>query len=405
MMRLDVLKKTINFLVPKCKNYIYALPHSNGLKDHYDLLNSNSDNLLTALKYMYSTESIPMVVHLECYDAERIPKIQQYLDTQNHGRMKIKLIASDLAAGNKTQKRKRKIHNLLIRYRCALWLSDAGHCSYFDKVRQQKFICLNYSSPFKSATNIDIYGDLSYIDGFLETSLLAASVDASEYYIRIANCPILGFPRNDTLFCNKKAEIVRNWISSTTSVTYRHIIVYAPTYRDYSNAYSTDCVFGFLDNDNEVGRFLEDNQILVIAKLHPLQDTSSIKYSDHIVCYEASYDYSLYDVLALSDMLISDYSSVVHDYIITGKPVILDFFDRDRYDETRGFAFEPIDYICPGPIVETREEMLEQISLLLVKPEVSEQYARVAAMFHRYLCDGSTERVVSYLEGCINNGK
>lgn len=406
-MKMLCFKKILNFIIPKKKNYIYALPHNNGRKDCYDLLNSNSDNLLVVLKYLYNTRECPITVFLETYCSERIPVLKQYIDSFDDNRMKIILVESDLMRGEEKSNIKRKIRNMILRYRCKYWISDAGHCGYNDKISSQKFICLSYSSPYKSATNIEIYGDLSYIDAFLETSLLTASVHASEYYIKLKNCPILGFPRNDTLIESDRSHAVKKWISDKTNVEYRYLLVYAPTYRDYPNAYNTDCVFGFLDEDNAINSFLEKNKILVVAKLHPLQDTSKITYSDRILCYEASFDYSLYDLLSISDVLVSDYSSVIHDYIVTGKPVIMDFFDRDYYDETRGFAFEPIDYICPGPITTTGTDFIKELSTILnndcpSEDYEAEDYKRVKRMFHRYVDAGSTKRVVSYLQEYMN---
>lgn len=392
------IKKIVNVIIPKNRRFVYALPHNNGRKDCYDLMNANSDNLLVVLNAMYESNEFPVKVFIECYDKNRISIIKAKYESSCTRKMKFVFLQSDKCVDDERISRKRQLRNTIIRYRCKYWLSDAGHCGFWDKTKRQKFICLSYSTPYKSGTDISKYGDLSYINGFLETSLLTASVHASEYNIKLKHCIINGFPRNDTLFNNNNLLSVKKWISSKTDVEYHKIIVYAPTYRDYPNAFDTGSVFGLKDQNNKIDRFLEENKVIIVAKLHPLQDTSQIKYTNRILKYESSYEYSLYDFLACSDILISDYSSVIHDYIVTGKPIILNFFDKHRYDETRGFAFEPIEYICPSNAVENIDDLLFEINNCIQKWIQKEKYQRVAKMFHRYLDDGSTKRVLAYLK-------
>ena len=394
------LGKLLNWLLPKNKNYIYAYPHLNGKTDRYDLLNCNSDNLLLVLHELCQTD-IPnkAVVFLECYDPDRISVLEEWIKSKSLKKLDIQLLLSRHADGEKKSKIIRSLKTTFIRYRCKYWLSDAEHCGFhFDKTGRQKFICLSYCTPLKSGTDVEKYGTLEKVDGFVQTSLLTANICSSEFAVSLPKCPILGLPRNDTLFHREKEKEVHDWIKSVTKAKYKYMIVYAPTYRDYSGAYSSTCVFGFSDFEHKLDSFLEENKILVVTKPHPLQGVGKSVYSDRVIKYDQKYSFSLYDLLAVSDLLVSDYSSVIHDYIIADKKVVLDFFDRDIYESTRGFSFDPIDYICPGPISESLDVLLDNIMKSLTDNSVSEDQHRVCSMFHKYRDDQSLERNIDYLK-------
>lgn len=46
--------------------------------------------------------------------------------------------------------------------------------------------------------------------------------------------------------------------------------------------------------------------------------------------------------MAVSDVLITDYTSAYFDFLLLDKPVVFNFYDFEEYSETRGFSFTPI---------------------------------------------------------------
>lgn len=390
--------KLINFLVVKSKKKIYMVPHNNGRGDKYDLINFSADNILTLLNYAKDSEDFKdCTFFVECYSEQRSEKIKEYVSAW---KIRVVPILSDETEEHPNRNTRTRIRNFLIRYSCKTWISCTPFAGWNEKLKSQRFICLSYSTPLKSGTTL-FQHDLRHLDNFLETSLLTASVHAAQYRNRLTECPIIGFPRNDRLFCDDKRQIIQQWIKTKTDVAYEKLIVYAPTYRDYENAYDDCSVLGFKNNSFELEQFLHDNNILLIAKFHPYQKLTTVKYTPHIIPYEKSYDFSLYDLLACSDMLISDYSSVIHDYIITGKPVVIDCFDYEKYEDSRGFAFEPVDYVLPGRVCGTFEELKAQITDELSRNTRQEKYYEVQKMFHKYIDNESSKRVLDFLKGCI----
>ena len=318
--------KPLNFLIPKKKYHIYSVPHINGLADCYDLLNYGSDNLLCVLHELLEGQyKKKLTIYIECYSRERIPIIKEYLARTSNQSINIIPIESYLLKEERKPSVVRRIKNTFIRYQCSLWLSDTGFCYFQDKLWCQKHVCLNYSTPLKAIRGINWKNDFSNIDGYIETSLLTSYIHSAGFKVKLDNCLILGFPRNDILFYSKNLSKVKKWIEMRAKEKYKKIIVYAPTYREYKSAYVSKCVFGYDDPENKLEKFLSKEKILIVVKMHPLQEYGEFIYSDHVIPYEANYNFSFYDLLALSDLLVSDYSSVIHDYILTGKNVVLNF--------------------------------------------------------------------------------
>ena len=86
---------------------------------------------------------------------------------------------------------------------------------------------------------------------------------------------------------------------------------------------------------------------LVIVKPHPAQDLAHIRALElsHLRFIDdglfAAHGITSYEFLACTDALITDYSSVLFDYLLTGKPVGLTFEDIDAYAKQPGFAIDP----------------------------------------------------------------
>ena len=100
-------------------------------------------------------------------------------------------------------------------------------------------------------------------------------------------------------------------------------------------------------------------------------------------------------LLLVTDILITDYSSVIFDYYFTGKPVVFYDFDRDIYGDGRGLYYPYEDYLY-GPTVETQEDLIEAIRKEDTMPEKRETFDR---MFLG-ACDGrSTEKVCRWVFG------
>lgn len=164
-----------------------------------------------------------------------------------------------------------------------------------------------------------------------------------------------GSPRND-LFYTDTGQI-RQKIMKHFGIHNKKMALYAPTFR---NNYGTE--FYDLDLNRTASslksRFGEDWVILI--RLHPanMKDASCfIEYTDSII---NATDYSvMQELLVACDVLISDYSSCMFDFVTTGKPCFMYATDAPQYKKDRDFYFDI--YSLPFPLAENSEQMIENI--------------------------------------------
>ncbi|WP_141499158.1 CDP-glycerol glycerophosphotransferase family protein [Bacillus wiedmannii] len=165
-----------------------------------------------------------------------------------------------------------------------------------------------------------------------------------------------GIPRTDLFFNEQKQQKVKDSIFIVNpNLKSKKVILYAPTFRD------KELVDFDLHLDiNEMYRQLKDEYVLIV-KLHPAI-RNRCNYEKR---YEGFlYDYSLYpnvnDLFLVTDILVTDYSSIPFEFCLLNKPIIFFAYDLKKYMKKRGVIG---DYVsdAPGPVVYTTEEVVQVI--------------------------------------------
>ena len=193
--------------------------------------------------------------------------------------------------------------------------------------------------------------------------LIITSEYITDYYseafqIDKSKIKALGLPRADYYFEKHDTKKLRDNFNKKYNInSNKKIILYTPTFRENKEFNN---VFNYLDID-EFNKKLSDEYILVL-RLHP-----KIKkfYSSDITCNGDYIDCSDYkneqELLLISDILITDYSSIMIEFGLLSKPVIFFAHDLDNYlSNERGFY---LDYKkdLPGPIVYSTDELISAI--------------------------------------------
>lgn len=157
-----------------------------------------------------------------------------------------------------------------------------------------------------------------------------------------------GYSRNSAFFKEEQDYIA---LKSKLGVDKKKVFVYMPTWRGTINQTSggEKSVITLEEQLEELDGLLPD-EFVVYAKLHRL-DSSVINFAkfDHIIPFPDNYE--TYDVLAIADCLITDYSSVMFDFLSTGKKIVLYVYDKYEYINYPGMYFD-LDEL-PFPQVDT----------------------------------------------------
>ncbi len=202
-----------------------------------------------------------------------------------------------------------------------------------------------------------------------------------------------GYPRNDVLSSPDRLAVrdrVRRELGIPDGKT---AVLYTPTWRD-------DVVFSKADRgfslDLDVDAFtdrLGDDHVLLL-RLHYML-TGRYEAAEHPAVRDVSFYPDVAELYLAADVLVTDYSSSMFDFAVTGKPLLFYTYDLEDYEtRVRGFYFD-LGTVAPGPMVQTTGELLDALQDL---PAVSARHADRYAHFRDTFCeleDGrATERVL-----------
>ena len=251
-----------------------------------------------------------------------------------------------------------------------VWFTSAGLPAYGTGLHKKRLIInLWHGVPLKKIALLDpnlkkaarIYFKKIFSENYtciLTTShelipLMARSFAVSEDKIKV-----WGQPRNDGLFQkNDCREILGQLFPDLPE--YTKTVLYAPTFRDYGQVQ----LFPFKDFDQEqLEAFLEEKNMLLFIRTHVAEQGSAAPYLGKRIRFlgnEQTEDVT--GILNIFDCLITDYSSIYIDYLLTDKPMIFLPYDRQQYLDGRGMNFD-YDDVTPGPKPETFNDFLDALS-------------------------------------------
>ena len=210
-----------------------------------------------------------------------------------------------------------------------------------------------------------------------------------------------GYPRNDIL-SRPDREAVRERVRRDLGIPDGSTaVLYTPTWRD-------DVVFAkgeaaaFADGDREYALDLDvdaftqrlgDDHVLLLRLHYMLR--GRLEPVEHHAVRDVSLHADVGELFLAADVLVTDYSSTMFDFAVTGKPLLFYTYDLEDFENrVRGFYFD-LSAVAPGPLLETTGELLDALAEL---PRVTAAYADRYAHFRDTFChleDGhATERVL-----------
>lgn len=197
-----------------------------------------------------------------------------------------------------------------------------------------------------------------------------------------------GYPRNDFLYNHTEEDVKRIKQRLGIDGINKKIILYAPTWRDNQHqagvgyTYKTEVDFDKLQKELQ-------NEYIILFRAHYFVSNSFDfeKYKGFI--YNVSDLDDVNETYVVSDILITDYSSVFFDYANLKRPMLFYMYDFEEYkDEMRGFYID-LDEL-PGEITKTEDELINAIRHTKTF-EYNEKYKKFNDKFN-YLDDGQAAK-------------
>ncbi len=341
---------------PKCI-FEFMIEKDNDFNMYFIVKNKKIVNYRKRIIYLYSFKAFIHILKskifvLDCYDYVfyNLPFRKRIIFQSSHG-IPIRKTGKDMPPD------KREI-----------FIKKIGLLRFFLKQNYKEFLLAN-STYFKK---------------FLRTAFPKSEI------------VILGHPRNDQIVLNKNKLSFENGL-------YKKVILYAPTWRNKGNSFEPFSAT-FL---KKLNLFLKNNKFIFIVKKHPKSEIilhgsfSNIKdYSNKINDIHSFYPYV--------DILISDYSSVLFDFILLDKPIVNYIKDIKNYLKMRpaGFYFD-FKKDLPGPLCYTEKELLrtlKNINNIFNDKNYKKRYMKFRGFGHDFFDGKSTERVSDFIiKNIVNN--
>ncbi len=224
---------------------------------------------------------------------------------------------------------------------------------------------------------------------------------------------LLGYPRNDYL--NRPCGALDKLVDRRG----RKVLFWLPTFRQHTKDYGSNyalsgCGLPLLGEDGALEALnaaLERENILLVLKPHPVQDMSAIRAGD-LSSFKLIYDddlrkngVQLYQLLADADALLTDYSSVYCDFLLTGKPIGLTLDDLEQYGASRGLVMDDVTAYLKGRYLYTLDDLTAFLGELSRGEDPAAAQRAQANDYYNHWKDGASAlRVASVIRRYLEKG-
>ena len=185
----------------------------------------------------------------------------------------------------------------------------------------------------------------------------------------------VGYPRNDKLYTMNNPEDIARLKQELSIPVDKKVLLYAPTWREDQVKTDGKYAFDFSLDLEKMRASLSDDYVVLLRLHYHVRESLQLDPMDTMFKDVSGYGDISYLYL-ISDVLMTDYSSVMFDYAHLKRPMIFFMYDaEDYFGRLRGSYIENIDDVLPGPIVNTNDELIEALRDVEINtPKYQEKY-------------------------------
>ncbi|MCB1195993.1 CDP-glycerol glycerophosphotransferase family protein, partial [bacterium] len=217
-----------------------------------------------------------------------------------------------------------------------------------------------------------------------------SEIFSSAFLAKKTSIKLTGYPRNDSFFMPHDTSFPLAQQLQLLKKEQCSIGIYMPTHRQEGKSEIFSLFYSALPQLNKT---LKQLNTALFVKLHFYHNQSTgteqtVSFSNIFFIKDEDINQDIYNLLPYTDFLITDYSSIYFDYLLTDKPIIFTPFDIQEYiTKDRTFYF---DYtaVTPGPKASDWNEVSEYIKKFKQTPSFfSKERSALCARFNKY-CEG-----------------
>ncbi|QWC22606.1 CDP-glycerol glycerophosphotransferase family protein [Bacillus haikouensis] len=287
------------------------------------------------------------------------------------------------------------------------WVNNQNFPTYIKKRKGITYLQTWHGTPLKKMLfdieNIQgrsddylerVHGATQQWDHLVSPSSYATDAFRSAFKYN-GNMLEVGYPRNDLFYRQDRMESARKVKNRLGIPEDKKVILYAPTFRDNETTGKNKFVFDIKMDLQEMQERLGEEYIVLLRMHVVISNKLAIPEELSSFVYNVSSYPEIQELSLISDILITDYSSVMFDFANTGQPILYFTYDFEEYkNNIRGFYMD-FEEEAPGPFVYNTEEIIEAVdNIEQIKQDYSEKY-RAFLEKYCYLEDGkASKRIV-----------
>lgn len=208
-----------------------------------------------------------------------------------------------------------------------------------------------------------------------------------------------GYPRNDILYASDKEERAKRLKEKLGIPLDKKTILYAPTWRDDEHYGKGEYKFTLALDLKKMKTMLEKDYVLLLRTHHYIADKIDTTGLEGFAYNFSTYD-DISEIYLITDICITDYSSVFFDFANLKRPILFYTYDIEKYkNQLRGFYID-MNTEVPGPLLYTSEEVIDAI--LHIDTIQNRYQKRYDDFYDRFCCfdDGhASENIVKEVFG------
>ncbi|HDK5678662.1 TPA: CDP-glycerol glycerophosphotransferase family protein [Staphylococcus pseudintermedius] len=279
-------------------------------------------------------------------------------------------------------------------------INNATFPAYFTKKPEQVYINTWHGTPLKHMgfdVKNNLKGSQNTMKNFLASDYMispnAHTTNIFKHAFKLdglysGEILEIGYPRID-LTINTTSNEAREYLAEHLNLKKNPIILYCPTWRGKN----------VNDPENSLLNVFEEIKLLnqklphqVLVKVHPFV-YSKAKEMPELKPYLVPDFLDTNQLMPAVDLMITDYSSIFFDFLVTDKPIVFYVPDLDKYQNERGVYID----LCalPGPVADNIQDVITLVSNESYKDaDVQEKYAKFKHNFVNYENGSVTERLI-----------
>lgn len=296
---------------------------------------------------------------------------------------------------------RQKIKRLMVLYR-SRYIIDCN--AYLHKRRKGQFrLHLGHGMLMKITPDYHCPDKIGECDGYLVTGPFWFSVFAGRIGLPESCLLPLGYPRNDVLTDREKQK---NHLG--------RYLMWMPTYRQHRRHPKQAMPGGFpygmpeIETEEELWKLQEllaQKDLVLYFRPHPVQDLTGLQREELSRIRIADDEFlernriTLYEMLAGAQALITDYSSVYYDFLLTERAIGLTIGDREIYYQYYGCPFDDLKENIRGFYIESCEDVYAFVREVAAGnvPE-QEELREMKKRYHLYTDGRASERIYQYMK-------